>query len=139
VNFRDPWGLCEEALPDNAGFWTGFWSGFADSLSRQADSLVGFYGDIFTGNWDKWHADSALGQADSIGGATQIITYSAVGVSATAMVAAFAVQYSNLPPSLKYAVLDVLLNGFDMTGGNNPVYPDPSPSPPIEGPLVPGN
>ena len=145
VMFVDPWGLCVEPLPDNAGFWTGFTKGFTDSLRRQADSFVSFYKDVFTGNWDNlytWHADSALGQADAAGGATRVITYSAVGVSSVAAITAgglIAVEgYQKLPPTLRYAVIDILLNGFDMAGGADRVYPDPNPPNPVEGPFTPG-
>jgi RHS repeat-associated protein len=95
VMVTDPLGLCVS--------WSGFWMGFGNSLGRQYGSLVGFYSDILSGDWENlysWHADSPLGQADEAGGFTRVATYSAVTVSTAAVIGAVGANAAGFNPWL---------------------------------------
>ena len=90
-NSPEPCALKKNQIASPGYDWRAFWNGFYESLERQSNAFVGFWKDTLTGNWGNWGAyaqDTAWGQAEALGGATEIITKTALVTATTAMVIA---------------------------------------------------
>ncbi len=67
--------------------------GFGESWTQQSEAFVGFWSDIFSGDWDaaslsRHYPGTALGQAEQIGGATYTWTKRSLDVAVAATAAA---------------------------------------------------
>ena len=66
-------------------YWDAFRDGFRDSWLKQSESFTGFLADLFTGkgteNWYEYGEKSAYGQAEQIGGWTEIGTKTSLVVA----------------------------------------------------------
>ena len=95
------WDKLGKELCDNCkrqqeqDYWDAFRDGFGDSLLKQFESFTGFWADLFTGkgteNWYEYGEKSAYGQAEQIGGWTEIGTKTALGVASVSAISALGV------------------------------------------------
>jgi RHS repeat-associated protein len=95
IHYYDPLGL---AIGDNWDPRTWFNSGFSEAWSAESSSFTQTLADLATGNWNdiaNQYDDSALGQAESIGGGVYTAEQYLLATAATATAGTFSLTAAN--------------------------------------------